>query len=87
MHWRRKLARGIIEAETYAKIIALGFTKNKARKMLGSFLERWLLFFQKDIWKNRCTKVAEWERSLGIDNKKKKIKTNKKKKGKMRQEK
>jgi hypothetical protein len=43
-------------------------------------LESWFHFFQGYIWKERCAKVAEWERELHITQKAKRIRKNKEKK-------
>jgi ribonuclease HI len=75
--WRSKLARGILENQFRENLRALGLSKNKARTLLSNFLEKWLIFFQSSIWKKRCSRIIEWEKTLNIklqDKRKKKAK-------------
>jgi ribonuclease HI/ribosomal protein S20 len=80
--WRAKLARGIITLGTREKLIEIGFSQSSSKKLVVSFLEEWLKFLQKTIWKDRCSKVVEWEKSLNIKTLDKRKKRNSRRKTK-----
>jgi hypothetical protein len=83
--WREKLARGIVEPAYCEKLIDQGLSKSRARKILTLFLEKWLHMFQKKIWKERCTLVAEWEKSSKINQREKRAKVKKKRRKKKKE--
>jgi hypothetical protein len=78
--WRQKLARGIMRPKCKEDLQILGFSASKAKKILVYFLENWFFFFQREIWKSRCKKVIEWEKSHKITQKVKKTKRRRKEK-------
>jgi hypothetical protein len=71
---RKKLIKGLLHEELVERVQNIVISVQETRNFLMSIVDTiWNEFYEK-IWKERCNKVTEWEKSQGISTKKKRSK-------------
>ncbi|CAG8525881.1 34139_t:CDS:2 [Gigaspora margarita] len=62
----RDIKEGFLADKIGSSLERINISKNKARDIAVAFLDEWLTFFQREIWKECCLIVNEWKKNIGI---------------------
>jgi hypothetical protein len=71
---RQAAIKGLTREDIWAKILEVVPIIQEAKDLIKAAMDTFWNGFFENIWKRRCAAVIEWEKSIGIDAKKKRTK-------------